>query len=189
MPLVVNKDEIKLQILKAYERLSRQKPLTEISLRDIAAEAGMSHTKVLRYFNNKNTLYVEGARWATDMMVNDVQQWFDTHSFRDYADERQYIDSLFDDVRCAGSGSISPRSIVMTCALAAYSEELKEVIQEAYSRLQSVFQSSLEAAFKRPLTQQEVYSVSIIFSGVFFSAANESMPYDSGVQILGALLK
>lgn len=189
MPLVVNKDEIKLQILKAYERLSRQKPLTEISLRDIAAEAGMSHTKVLRYFNNKNTLYVEGARWATDMMVNDVQQWFDTHSFQDYADERQYIDSLFDDVRCAGSGSISPRSIVMTCALAAYSEELKEVIQEAYSRLQSVFQSSLEAAFKRPLTQQEVYSVSIIFSGVFFSAANESMPYDSGVQVLGALLK
>ena len=189
MPLVVNKDEIKLQILKAYERLSEQKPLTEISLREVAAEAGMSHTKVLRYFNNKNTLYVESARWATDMMVNDVQQWFDTHSISDYADERQFIDSFFVDVRCAGSGSVSPRSIVMTCALAAYSEELKQVIQEAYSRLQSVFRCSLEAAFDRPLTEQELYSVTIIYSGVFFSSANESMPNDPCVQILGALLK
>lgn len=187
MPLVVNKEEIKLQILEAYERLSTQKPLTQISLREIAAEAGMSHTKVLRYFHDKNSLYIESARWASDLMVRDVREWLETHTFRDYPNEKAFLDGLFQDVRCAGSGSVSPRDVMMTCALAAYDERLKAVIQEAYLLLGEVFRAHLEAAFGRKLTEQEICAIVVLFNGVYFSAANESLLNPFGTPVLETL--
>ena len=50
MPLIVDKEAVRMEILMAFERCIEKKPMTKISLRDIAEEAGMSHPKLLHYF-------------------------------------------------------------------------------------------------------------------------------------------
>lgn len=58
MPLIVDKEKIKMENLDAYNRLSDERPITDISLREISREAGMSHSKVLHYFGDKNSLNI-----------------------------------------------------------------------------------------------------------------------------------
>ena len=48
MPLIVDKEAVRMEILMAFQRCIDSKPLTNVSLRDIAAEANMSHTKAYR---------------------------------------------------------------------------------------------------------------------------------------------
>ena len=50
MPIIVDRDQIRRDILMAFQRCIERKPMMNVSLRDIAAEAGMSHAKLLNYF-------------------------------------------------------------------------------------------------------------------------------------------
>ena len=45
MPLIVDKEAQRREILMAFQRCMEKKPMTKVSLRDIAAEAHMSHAK------------------------------------------------------------------------------------------------------------------------------------------------
>lgn len=69
MPLVVDKEAMRLEILMAFQRCIERKPLTKVSLRDIAAEAGMSHAKLLNYFDSRDALVVSYVRYTKDFMT------------------------------------------------------------------------------------------------------------------------
>ena len=56
MPIIVDKEAVRQEILMALQRCVDKKPLTNISLRDIAAEAGMSHPKLLNYFESRDAI-------------------------------------------------------------------------------------------------------------------------------------
>ena len=113
MPLIVDKEAIKLQILEAFNRLSDDRPLTDISLREIAAEAGMSHTKVLRYFSSKNSLHAASVHWASSFLCAAVDEWFSTHDAHDYPSRWEYLDALFSYIAGGTMPGITPRNIVM----------------------------------------------------------------------------
>lgn len=57
------KDEAKLArqtiIIDAAERVFAVKPFNQISIRDIAREAGISHASIYRYFPDQQSLFVE----------------------------------------------------------------------------------------------------------------------------------
>ena len=46
MPLFVDKEAVRMEILMAFERCIEKKPMTKITLRDIAEEAGMSQAEL-----------------------------------------------------------------------------------------------------------------------------------------------
>ncbi len=46
-------------IISAAERVFSNKPFVEVSVRDIAKEAGISHASIYRYFPDQQTLFVE----------------------------------------------------------------------------------------------------------------------------------
>ncbi len=46
-------------IIDAAERVFGVKPFHEVNIRDIAAEAGISHATIYRYFPNQQTLFLE----------------------------------------------------------------------------------------------------------------------------------
>jgi AcrR family transcriptional regulator len=46
-------------IIKAAERVFANKPFNQVSIRDIANEAGISHASIYRYFHDQQTLFVE----------------------------------------------------------------------------------------------------------------------------------
>ena len=53
MPLIVDKQAVRMDILMAFQRCIDRKPLTNVSLRHIAAEASISHAKLLNYYYSK----------------------------------------------------------------------------------------------------------------------------------------
>ena len=74
MPLIVDKAAVREEILMAFQRCIDKKPLMNVSLRDIAAEAGMSHPKLLNYFGMEQCLVQiygpeVGRREAEAMMI------------------------------------------------------------------------------------------------------------------------
>ena len=57
MPLIVDKEAVRKEILMAFERCIEKKPMTKITLRDIAEEAGMSHP-------SSCTISIAGTIWS-----------------------------------------------------------------------------------------------------------------------------
>ena len=85
MPLIVDKQAVRMDILMAFQRCIDRKPLTNVSLRDIAAEASMSHAKLLNYFDSKEELLVSYVRYTRDYMSEKCVAWFREHDRAEYA--------------------------------------------------------------------------------------------------------
>ena len=83
MPLIVDKEAVRMEILMAFQRCIDSKPLTNVSLRDIAAEANMSHAKLLNYFDSKEELLVSYVRYTRDYMSQKCLAWFNEHDRSD----------------------------------------------------------------------------------------------------------
>lgn len=67
MPLVVNKESIRQEILLAFQQCTQHKPLTKVNMREIAAQAGISHAKILCYFETKQQLILSYVDYVTDL--------------------------------------------------------------------------------------------------------------------------
>lgn len=72
MPIIVDRDQIRRDILMAFQRCIERKPMMNVSLRDIAAEAGMSHAKLLNYFESKNDLILAYVRYTREYMCENA---------------------------------------------------------------------------------------------------------------------
>lgn len=176
MPLVVDKNAIRLEIMKAFAHLSDERPLTAISLREIAAEAGMSHTKVLRYFESKTKLHVATVHWASSFIYESIASWFDSHSLADYPGKTEYLDAFFAHFQTEKQDGVNPRDVVMTCALGSYSPEIKAAVKEEFDRIGELFGKCLGRELGRALTENEISAVSVSFFGIYFARFNESLP-------------
>lgn len=176
MPQIVNKDEIRISIMETFMRLSAERPLTAISLRDIAAAAGMSHSKILRYFESKNALLVSCINWVSQLIIDDVAHWFESHRLKDYSCSQEYLDSFFEYFQAEDKTDLKPRDVVMSCALGAYSPEIKAAVKDAFSRLDELLSFKLSTEFGSAISQEEITAVSVLFSGIYFAKFNESIP-------------
>lgn len=172
MPLIVDKEAIKLDVMQAFQRLSEQRPLTAISLREIAAEAGMSHSKILRYFSDKNSLLVACVHWAGGFLYEQAAKWFDAHHFAEYPSRAAYLDAFLLHFQTNQPSGVSPRDVVMTCALSAYSDEIRSAATEEFSRMNDLFCGCLSKEFGRELSREEVLTISVLFFGIYFSRFN-----------------
>lgn len=98
MPIIVDREQIRKDILMAFERCIERKPMLSVSLRDIAAEAGMSHAKLLNYFESKNDLVLAYVRYTREYMSEKCSQWFAAHARADYASNLAYMNAFMDYV-------------------------------------------------------------------------------------------
>ena len=107
MPIIVDRDQIRRDILMAFQRCIERKPMMNVSLRDIAAEAGMSHAKLLNYFESRNDLILAYVRYTREYMCEKCSQWFAGHDRADYDSNLAYMNAFMDYVanapRSAGS--------------------------------------------------------------------------------------
>lgn len=176
MPKVVDKEEIRQEIMEAFHRLSMVKPLTAISLREIAVEAGLSHSSILRYFHNKNSLLAACVQWATKSFQENIQDWFTAHHLADYDSRLEYMDAYYLYFQNAQACRISAQDVVMACALSAYSEELKAEISAGFVAVNQLIRACLTKEFDREVTEAETLSFCVIFYGIYFSQFSEAIP-------------
>jgi AcrR family transcriptional regulator len=62
-------DERRAQLVEVGLRLFGTRPYDEVSMDDVAREAGVSHGLVYHYFSDKRRLYIAVLRWVADEML------------------------------------------------------------------------------------------------------------------------
>ena len=94
MPIIVDKEKVRMDILLAFQRCVEKKPIDKVTLRDIAAEAGMSHPKLLNYFESKDALILSYVKYTREYMSKHCMEWFRAHSRKDYESNLAYMNAF-----------------------------------------------------------------------------------------------
>lgn len=186
MPLIVDKEAIREEILMAFQRCIEKKPLMNVSLRDIAAEAGMSHPKLLNYFGSKEELILSYVRYIREFMSEKCKQWFAEHDRADYESNLAYMNAFMSYVARGKVGENRPNATTQTYVLAHYDERVAELIREEFAEWRRVMEQCLKNIYGESVGLREAEGMMILIAGTFICNYNDALTGDISDDILGS---
>ena len=186
MPLIVDKEAIREEILMAFQRCIEKKPLMNVSLRDIAAEAGMSHPKLLNYFGSKEELILSYVRYIREFMSEKCKQWFEEHDRADYDSNLAYMNAFMSYVARGKVGENRPNATTQTYVLAHYDERVAELIREEFAEWRRVMGQCLKNIYGESVGRREAEGMMILIAGTFICNYNDALTGDISDDILGS---
>ncbi len=172
MPLVVDKEEEKKKILKAFESCLKTKPVFNISLRDIAKEAHMTHPKLLNYFDSKDDIVLKYCDYIKNFMSDHCSLWFKEHDPKDYKDKKDYMNAFMQYVVEGKEGEERPIATVQTYVLAKYNKDVETMVKEEFLSWRKLMKECLVSVFKEDATDDDSEYMMILIAGVFICHYN-----------------
>lgn len=172
MPIVVDKDAVRHEILMAFQRCIEKKSMMNISLRDIAAEAGMSHANLLNYFPSRDALVASYVRYTRDFMTEKCREWFMEHDRRDYESNLAYMNAFMAYVADGKVGEERPNATTQTYVLAHYSDEIAALVREEFMEWRGVMEQCLISVYGESVGRQEAEAMMILIAGTFICNYN-----------------
>lgn len=189
MPLIVDKEAVRMEILMAFQRCIDSKPLTNVSLRDIAAEANMSHAKLLNYFDSKEELLVSYVRYTRDFMSQKCLAWFNEHDRADYGSNVEYMNAFMSYVARGKVGEQRPNATTQTYVLAHYNERVGELVREEFAEWRRVMELCLKKIYGDEVGAREAEGMMILIAGTFICNYNNALTGSISDDILGSFDK
>ena len=175
MPAAIDKEAMKLKIILACQKCAQTKPLPEVSLRDVAAELGVTHASLLYYFDGKDELLVGCAHWAGQEFCKMIINWFNHHKASEYQSNAEYFTDFIEYSIQGKSNKTLPRGVIMNCAMGEYSLTLQKAIQEESENIKNAIREGInnsDCNFDADLTE----TVLILLYGVYFCVFNHALP-------------
>lgn len=189
MPLIVDKEAVRMEILMAFQRCIDSKPLTNVSLRDIAAEANMSHAKLLNYFDSKEELLVSYVRYTRDFMSQKCLAWFNEHDRADYGSNAEYMNAFMSYVARGKVGELRPNATTQTYVLAHYNERVGELVREEFAEWRRVMELCLKRIYGDEVGAREAEGMMILIAGTFICNYNNALTGSISDDIIGSFKK
>lgn len=192
MPIIVDKDAVRHDILMAFERCIEKKPMNNVSLRDIAAEAGMSHAKLLNYFDNKEDLVVSYVRYTKDFISDKCREWFRAHPRADYASNLDYMNAFMQYVANGREGEKRPTATTQTYVLTHYNDKIAALVREEFHEWRDTMEQCLIAVYGDAVGRREAEVMMILVAGTFicnYTSALSGEANDSILSTFGSLIK
>lgn len=165
MPLIVDKDKVRLEILMAFERCMKETPMMNVSLRDIAKEAGMSHANLLNYFNSKDDLIVSYVRYVRDFVSQICIDWFETHSRKRYKSNVNYLNAFMAYVARNQFGDKRPGALTQIYVLTHYNQEIAHLVRDEFAEWRRVMEETLVRIYGDEVSQKEAEAMVILIAG------------------------
>ena len=187
MPIIVDKEKVRLEILMAFQRCIENKPIDRVSLRDIAAEAGMSHPKLLNYFENKDELILPYVKYTKDYMSQHCMTWFMTHNRKDYESNLAYMNEFMRYVDDAPEGELRPNATTQTYVLGHYSKEIGEMVTTEFREWREIMEKCLVTIYGEEVGKKEAEAMMILISGTFICNYNRALTGEINDNIIGYL--
>ena len=187
MPLIVDKDAVRTEILMAFQRCIDKKPLTNISLRDIAAEAGMSHAKLLNYFENKDDLVLSYCRYTRQFMAEKCSQWFLAHDRKDYGSNLAFMNAFMQYVAEGEAGETRPNATTQTYVLAHYNGDVGKLVTEEFAAWRVTMEACLARIYGAEAGKKEAEAMMILIAGTFICNYNNALTGAINDNIIGYL--
>lgn len=185
MPIIVDKEKVRMDILMAFQRCIEKKSIDRISLRDIAAEAGMSHPKLLNYFENKDELILCYVKYTKEYMSKHCMNWFMTHSRKDYESNLAYMNAFMKYVADAPEGELRPNATTQTYVLGHYSKEIGRLVTEEFHEWREVMENCLAAIYGEDVGKKEAEAMMILIAGTFICNYNRALTGEINDDIIG----
>ena len=189
MPIIVDREQIRTDILMAFERCIERKPMLSVSLRDIAAEAGMSHAKLLNYFESKNDLILAYVRYTRDFMSQKCLAWFNEHDRADYGSNAEYMNAFMSYVARGKVGEQRPNATTQTYVLAHYNERVGELVREEFAEWRRVMELCLKRIYGDEVGAREAEGMMILIAGTFICNYNNALTGGISDDIIGSFDK
>ena len=189
MPIIVDREQIRTDILMAFERCIERKPMLSVSLRDIAAEAGMSHAKLLNYFESKNDLVLAYVRYTRDYMSQKCLAWFNEHDRADYGSNAEYMNAFMSYVARGKVGEQRPNATTQTYVLAHYNERVGELVREEFAEWRRVMELCLKRIYGDEVGAREAEGMMILIAGTFICNYNNALTGGISDDIIGSFKK
>ncbi len=189
MPLIVDKEAVREDILMAFQRCIDRKPLMNVSLRDIAAEAGMSHAKLLNYFDSKEELIISYVRYTRDFMSSKCVEWFETHDRSDHGSNTDYMNAFMSYVARGKVGERRPNATTQTYVLAHYNERVAELIREEFAEWRRIMELCLKRIYGDDVGAREAEGMMILIAGTFICNYNNALTGSISDDIIGSFDK
>lgn len=187
MPLVVNREEEKRKILMAFEECLGTKPIFNVSLRDIASRAGMTHPKILCYFDSREDLIREYCRYIKDYMYTHCERWFKEHNPSDYESKKAYINAFLGYCAKGEEGETRPTATVQTYVLAKYNSDIKRMIKEEFMEWKALMKKCLVSVFGDGAEDDDAEFMMVLITGIFMCHYNDVLSPSYGEDMLSSL--
>ena len=187
MPLIVDKEAVRKEILMAFERCIEKKPMTKITLRDIAEEAGMSHPKLLHYFESRDDLVVSYLRYTKDYMTEKCKLWFATHPRTDYDSNLAYMNAFMAYVAKGDPEEKRPNATTQTYVLAHYSDAVADLVKGEFREWRETMEQCLAAIYGPEVGRHEAEAMMILIAGTFICNYNGALTGEISDNIIGYL--
>lgn len=189
MPLVVDKEKVRMDILMAFERCLETSPITNVSLRDIAKEAGMSHANLLNYFSSKDDLVVSYCRYTQDFIADGCRKWFKEHSRKRYKSNLSYLNAFMQYVARAPEWERRPIAPTQTYVLGHYNPEIREIIHGEYKAWYKVMEECLVEIYGDEVGKNEAAVMVVLVAGTFIANYNGALKDSCTKDMIGAFAK
>jgi len=167
MPLVVNKDDMRKEILIAFEQCIKEKPLNKITMRDIAAKANVSHAKVLYYFGSKQKLLLAYIDEFTEIHIQFIQTWLQEHKKEcsRLSNPRRCIGWLFRDIFSFDQNNNYYSIFIQIYTLTPYDDEIKSTVRKAFATWKNAIHQLLNELYGKDMesTSEALY---ILIEGI-----------------------
>ena len=165
MPLIVDRDKVRFEILMAFERCMKETPMMNVSLRDIAKEAGMSHANLLNYFASKDDLVVSYVRYVRDFVSKICIDWFASHSRKRYKSNINYLNAFMSYVAENRFGANRPASLAQIYVLTHYNPEIAELVKQEFVEWRRVMEEQLASVYGGEVGSKEAEAMVILIAG------------------------
>lgn len=187
MPAIIDHDKVKMEILEAFQSCINEKPLTSISLRDIAEKAGMSHSKLLYYFKNKHELIISYVQYTREFITEKLIAWFEENPRENYGSNLEYMNALMAYVAKGKDGEVRPNATTQTYVLARYDKEIEQLVRDEFRHWRETTEQCLTKIYGPEVGAKEAEAMMILVSGTFLCNYNRVLTGNINDSILSCL--
>lgn len=170
MPLIVDKEKVRVDILMAFERCMKEAPMMNVSLRDIAKEAGMSHANLLNYFNSKDDLVISYVRYVRDFVSQICIDWFATHSRKRYKSNINYLNAFMSYVAENKFGDKRPNALAQIYVLTHYNPEIADLVRDEFIEWRKVMENELVKVYGEEVGKKEAEVMVVLIAGTLIAS-------------------
>lgn len=188
MPLIVDKEAVRRKILSAFEACLEEKPMDSVSLRDIAAKAGMTHPKLLHYFRSREDLVLAYCEYARRYMAEHCEAWFRAHQAGDYATPLDCMNAFMQYVAEGGTTENRPRATMQTYVLAKYSGDIQRMVAEEFASWRETMLTCLQGIYGDQVQMPQAEAMMILITGTFVCNYTGALTGDINGGILSAFM-
>jgi AcrR family transcriptional regulator len=187
MPLVVDREEVRMNIISAFQECIYEKPLAAISMRDIASKADMSHQKMSYYFRNKDELICSYIRYSKDFISEKCVQWFEENKQKKSESNKEYLNRFLLYVAGGKENERRPNATVQIYVLAQYNSEIAQMVKEMFSTWRNTMEKCLIDIYGDRVGKKESEAMMILVTGTFLCNYNKVLTGAINRQIIDCI--